>query len=285
MQRGAEGQRLGDRIAAMTARLITTDRMPGLLAQQSGQAGEPDGAPGRAVRWSPSRKVVVAALVVAALSCVGAGAWVARDQPRQIAAAGPQRGVAAETGEPPSLSPGGSLKSPLASAAATASSGGPAGRSNPSGAAIVVDVVGKVQHPGVYRLPVGSRVDDAIKAAGGGRPGVDFSVVNLARKLADGEQVAVGVPGAGTSGDGVAAPSQGSVSGQGGGGSSATPLDLNLASLKQLDGLPGVGPVLAQRIIDWRTAHGRFDSVDQLNAVSGIGDAKFADLRPLVTVG
>jgi competence protein ComEA len=217
---------------------------------------------------------------------VGAGAWVARDQPQQIAAMpGPQRGVAAGTGEPPSLSPGGSLKSPLASAGSTAASGALAGRSTASEAGIVVDVVGKVRHPGVYRLPVGSRVDDAIKAAGGGRPGVDFSRVNLARKLTDGEQVAVGVPGAGASGAFGSAPSQGAVSNQGSAGSATTPLDLNLASLEQLDGLPGVGPVLAQRIIEWRTAHGRFDSVDQLNAVSGIGDAKFADLRPLVTVG
>lgn len=142
---------------------------------------------------------------------------------------------------------------------------------------LVVDVVGKVLHPGVYRLPDGARIDDALRAAGGALRGVDLTPLNLAQKLTDGAQVAVGVAGAPA---GVA----GSASTDSSGTSGSTPVNLNTATVDQLDTLPGVGPVLAQRIVDWRTAHGRFDSVDQLNQVSGIGDAKFADLKSLVTV-
>lgn len=174
---------------------------------------------------------------------------------------------------------GGSLKSPATAVASGAD-------------VIVVDVVGKVRHPGVYRLPGGSRVDDAITAAGGPARGMDLSAVNLARKLADGEQLAVGVPradvapvpGAGGGGAGFG-PGTGAGSGSGAGGvGSGALLNLNTATLDQLDALPGVGPVLAQRILDWRAEHGGFRSVDDLNSVSGIGDASFAKLRPLVTV-
>lgn len=141
---------------------------------------------------------------------------------------------------------------------------------------VVVDVVGKVRRPGVYRLSDGSRVADALQVAGGALPGVDLSRLNLARKLADGEQVAVGVSGAEAAGGPAAtgaAP-----------GTASALVDLNTATVAQLDTLPGVGPVLAQRIVDWRTEHGRFDSVDQLQEVSGIGPSRLADLRPLVTV-
>jgi competence protein ComEA len=141
---------------------------------------------------------------------------------------------------------------------------------------VVVDVVGKVVHPGLVRLPTGSRVDDAVRAAGGAVVGTDLSSLNLARVLVDGEQIAVGVEGA------VDAPA--STDGTGAGSGTAL-INLNTATVAQLDaGLPGVGPVLAQRIVDWRTTHGRFDSVDQLNQVSGVGDTTFSNLRPLVTV-
>jgi competence protein ComEA len=139
----------------------------------------------------------------------------------------------------------------------------------------VVDVAGKVRRPGLYRLRTGSRVDDAVRAAGGALAGVDLSSLNLAAKVVDGQQILVGVaPPAGAAPP--AAP---------GGGPTATagPLDLNSASLDQLETLPGVGPVLAQHIVDWRTAHGGFTSTDQLNDVPGIGDVKFAALQPLVT--
>jgi competence protein ComEA len=135
-------------------------------------------------------------------------------------------------------------------------------------ATIVVAVSGRVQHPGLVRLPAGSRVADAIDAAGGVQPGTDTSALNLARKLSDGELIAVGVPAASD------APA----------GSAGGPVNLNTATLEQLETLPGVGPVLAQHIIDYRDQHGGFTSVDQLRQVTGIGDAKFADLRNRVTV-
>lgn len=145
---------------------------------------------------------------------------------------------------------------------------------------LIVDVVGKVRRPGVYRLMQGARVDDAVRAAGGAVRGFDLTGLNLARKVVDGEQIAVGVQGAAD-----AAPAQGDGVAGGGARSDQTgPLDLNSATVAQLDALPGVGPVLAQRIVDWRTQHARFDSVDQLKSVTGVGDAKFADLQPLVVV-
>ena len=142
-------------------------------------------------------------------------------------------------------------------------------------------MVGRVRHPGIYRLPAGSRVNDAILAAGGAAGGLNMATVNLARRLTDGEQLAIGVAGAGVppaEGNPGAAAAPGPTFG------ADHPLDLNSATETQLDALPGVGPVLAQRIVEWRTAHERFSSVDQLRSVTGIGDSKFADLKPLVIV-
>ena len=139
----------------------------------------------------------------------------------------------------------------------------------PSAAAamLVVDVGGKVRRPGLVRVAAGSRVADAIAAAGGALHPSDLATVNLAAKVTDGQLLLVGVPGAGV----------GSASGASG------PLDINAATADQLDALPGVGPVLAQRIVDWRTQHGGFRSVDDLQQVPGIGARKFADLKALVT--
>jgi competence protein ComEA len=140
-------------------------------------------------------------------------------------------------------------------------------------ATVVVDVAGKVRKPGLVRTRTGARVADVLAAAGGALPGVDLSTLNLARPVADGEQILVGLPGppavAGTPGVG---------------GSSGGQVDLNTATAEQLEELPGVGPVLAQRIVDWRTEHGRFSSVDELQEVSGVGEKKFADIRPHVRV-
>ncbi|MFB6960518.1 helix-hairpin-helix domain-containing protein [Streptomyces sp. NPDC056309] len=150
------------------------------------------------------------------------------------------------------------------------------------GAEIVVDVSGKVRRPGIQRLPAGSRVADALQAAGGVRPGTNTDGLNRARFLADGEQVVVGgpapvavpeAPGTGLAG----------VAGTGAAGTSTAPVSLNRATADQLQTLPGVGPVLARRIIDYRTQHGGFRSVDQLREVSGIGTRRFADLRDLVS--
>jgi competence protein ComEA len=165
-----------------------------------------------------------------------------------------------------------------------------------------VHVVGAVARAGVVRLPPGSRVLDAVTAAGGVSPGADLAQLNLARPVIDGEQVHVpkkgetlpagaspasgtGIPGAagGVGGTG-AAGGVGAGGGAAGGSAAGVPVDLNSADLAALDTLPGVGPVLAQRIVDWRTEHGRFSSVDELGEVSGIGDKLLAQISPKVRV-
>ncbi len=150
-----------------------------------------------------------------------------------------------------------------------------------AGPEIVVDVSGKVRHPGIHRLPAGSRVADALRAAGGVRPGTDLGGLNRARFLVDGEQVVVGGPAPAT-GSTAAGTAAGGAAGTGAAGPPAAPVSLNTATAEQLETLPGVGPVLAQHIIDYRTQHGGFRSVDELRQVSGIGDRRFADLRSLV---
>lgn len=211
-------------------------------------------------------------------------------------------------GEPGvSVAPGSPSASPAVSLALTGAAADLGGRARPTappgrpstsgqdpsgsagGGVVVVDVVGQVRHPVVATLPVGSRVRDAVQAAGGALPGADLSAINSARLLTDGEQVRVPEPGE------VLAPSSGggpgSASGNGSGSGSAPGsagagglVNLNTADLTLLDTLPGVGPVLAQRILDWRTQHQRFTSVDELAEVSGIGEKLLAQLRPKVTV-
>lgn len=142
---------------------------------------------------------------------------------------------------------------------------------------VVVHVVGQVRRPGVATLTAGSRVAEAIKAAGGALPGADLAAVNLARLVVDGEQIRVPKPGE-VMGQAPGAP--GAASGDPAGGL----VNLNSADLAALDTLPGVGPVLAQRILSWRAEHGRFSRVDELGEVSGIGDKLLAQLTPKVTV-
>jgi competence protein ComEA len=148
---------------------------------------------------------------------------------------------------------------------------------------VVVHVVGQVKRPGLVRLAAGARVADAIAAAGGARPSADLSGLNLARVVVDGEQVQVLAPGeapvAGAPGPGTAGGAGAAASGAGGG-----LVNLNTADLAALDTLPGVGPVLAQRILDWRAEHGRFTSVEELGEVTGIGDKLYAQIRPKVTL-
>ncbi|MBO0827960.1 MAG: helix-hairpin-helix domain-containing protein [Streptosporangiales bacterium] len=219
-----------------TLRAAALDRLPPTL---------------RGVRVGPGRRGLYALLVVALLAvAVGGASWW---RSRSVPSALPPVAVR-------SVAPSG------ATAASSATS---------TPRLIVVDVVGKVRRPGIVRLPDGSRVYDAIRAAGGVKGRADTSGLNLARRLVDGEQVVVGV----AASPGASPPV--------GGSSSTAPgakVDLNTATLEQLDGLPGVGPVLAQRILDYRTKIGSFASVSQLNEVSGIGPARYADLEPLVTV-
>lgn len=164
-------------------------------------------------------------------------------------------------------------------AAGSVVSGGGSATAGPAGTEIVVDVSGKVREPGIQRLPAGSRVADALKAAGGVRPGTNTDTLNRARFLVDGEQVVVGGPAAPAP---APAPGMGGPVAGGPAGTAAAPVSLNTASVDQLDTLPGVGPVLAQHIVDYRTQHGGFRSVNELREVNGIGDRRFADLRNLV---
>ena len=224
---------------------------------------------------SPHRRAVKALAVVAAF-VVGISAflaWRARPSTVSVATGAAPAATAGVVGGSPNIS--GPTVTPSSSATNAAT-------------VLVVAVEGKVRHPGLVRLPAGSRIADAIEAAGGAEPGTDLSFVNLAQKVVDGELIVIGM----TPPPGVAATSGSTSSGSGGsgaGGSGGTaqpgaPINVNTATEADLDTLPGIGPALAQRIIEYRTQHGAFRSVDELRNVSGIGDAKFAEIKDLVTV-
>jgi competence protein ComEA len=204
--------------------------------ESAGSGASTVGALLRSGRIDPGRHGALALAVVALVAAVVAGAVLLRGRPSEQPLAVPAVAGSALTSAGPQL---------------------------------VVDVAGKVRRPGLVRLPAGARVDDALRAAGGVLPGVSTGALNLARKLADGEQVLVGL-------DGSAAPA--------GSGAPAGLLDLNTASAKDLDALPGIGPVLADKIVSWRTEHGRFASVDQLREVGGIGESKYQALKAKVRV-
>ena len=138
---------------------------------------------------------------------------------------------------------------------------------------LVIDVAGAVRRPGLYRLPQGSRIADAVARAGGATGKAALDGVNLAAPLADGEQVIVPQHVAG----GAAAAPAGTT-----GAPTSGPVSLSTATAEQLDALPGIGPVTAQKILDYRLKHGAFHSVDELDAISGIGPAKLDQLRDLV---
>ena len=143
-------------------------------------------------------------------------------------------------------------------------------------ARVVVDVVGAVRRPGLYRLEQGSRIADAVARAGGATPKAELAQVNLAAPLADGEQVVIPKRGAPEI---APAGAPGSPAGAGPG---AAPIQLSTATLEQLDTLPGVGPATAQKILDYRAKHGAFSSIEELDAVSGIGPKRLDQLRDLV---
>jgi competence protein ComEA len=248
------------------------DREP--EAGDVGEVGEvavAAGVPGRAVR----PLAAVAAAVVAVL--VGVAAWL----------------NARGSGEVVELAPRGSRSASssasTASPASTASSGAvplSVASPSPSPSGVVVDVEGRVRRPGLQRLPPGSRVADAVRAAGGTTSGAVLTALNLARLVADGEQVVVPGPGdpATIPGTGAGAGAPASGGGAGYGGPASGPLDLNAATQTGLDALPGIGPVLAERIVAWRTQHGRFTAVEELAEVPGIGPKALERLRPLVRV-
>jgi competence protein ComEA len=151
----------------------------------------------------------------------------------------------------------------------------------PTSTVVVVHVAGAVRSPGVIEMQPGSRIVDAIEAAGGASADAEVARLNLASPLTDGQQVYV--PRAGEAVPTVPAPNGGDPSGSGD-PSNSGPVNLNTATLTDLDALPGIGPTTAQAIIDWRAENGPFATVDDLLEVRGIGDAKLADLRDLVTV-
>ncbi|MFK0262706.1 helix-hairpin-helix domain-containing protein [Streptomyces angustmyceticus] len=219
----------------------------------------------------------LAALVLVLVLAVGFAVqhfWAGRPEPVRAPAAERPPAAADRTPRSPSL--------PSSSAAVT--SHGPSGG---AGRQLVVDVTGKVRNPGIHRMPPGSRVIDALQAAGGVLRGAGTSGLNRARLLTDGEQIVVGAGAGAGGGGGTSGPSGAGADGPGSGppgagGGPAGPVSLSTASEQQLDSLPGVGPVLARHIVEFRTQHGGFTSVDQLRQVTGIGDRRFADLRPLV---
>jgi competence protein ComEA len=150
----------------------------------------------------------------------------------------------------------------------------PVRSTKPAVAQVVVDVVGAVRRPGLYHLRQGTRIADAVALAGGSTPKADLALVNLAAPIADGEQIVV--PSRSPVGGAIAASPPAA------GASPTAPLDLNSATAEQLDGLPGVGPATAAKIIAFRQAHGAFHSVDELDAVPGIGPSRIAQLKGLV---
>jgi competence protein ComEA len=195
-----------------------------------------------------SRTELVALIGVVAVTLAGAGTWYLRSLPKPVEVrAAPER--------PPAPAPG-ATSSPAA--------------------VILVDVAGWVRRPGVYEFADGARVIDAVQAAGGARPGAFLQSLNLAALLVDGTHILVPK-------EGEAAPAP--VGGEVGGGSAPGGLvNVNAATAVELETLPGVGEVIAQAIVDYRTQNGPFTVVDQLLDVSGIGDATLEDIRELVTV-
>ncbi|TDC83145.1 ComEA family DNA-binding protein [Micromonospora sp. KC606] len=211
--------------------------------------------------FDPGRRGVRALAVVSVVVVFGAGLWAWRSRPE----AEPVRPSAPAVPEASVLA--GASVAPEAAASLTGE--------------LVVAVAGKVRRPGLVRVPAGARVADAVQAAGGALPGVDVALLNPARKVSDGELILVGVaapPGVTMPAAPGAPPAAGAAPGPG------ERLNLNTATLAQLDALPGVGPVLAQRILTHRDQHGGFRSVGDLRRVDGIGDARYEQLKDLVTV-
>jgi competence protein ComEA len=215
-------------------------------------------APGPAVRLDPGRRGARSLWIAGLLAALLLAGWTWLDRPRVEPVDDP--GTATPTAT-------------VTAAPATPS----VGEAADTASTLVVSVVGLVARPGLVTLPSGSRVADAIAAAGGLLPEADPASVNLAAVVADGQQIAVGVPGAAT---GSSATAAGTAAGTAPGG----PVNLNTATAADLDALPGIGPVLAQRIVTYREQQGRFTSVEQLDDVPGIGPSIYDQLKSLVTV-
>lgn len=236
-------------------------------------------------RWSPhatlSRRSVLTLIVVGVLAVTAV--LVLHDRPTTVPA--PEM-VARSASAAASGAPGGDAAAGAEDAAegggAAGAEGGAAGaapQAGPSGgpgADLVVHVGGEVEEPGLYTLPPDSRVADAVEEAGGALPDADLDLLNLARTLLDGEQILVGVPPpAGAAGTGTP--------GAGGAAGTGAPVDVNRADSALLETLPGVGPVIARNIVEYREAHGPFSSVEDLINVDRIGEKVLANLAPHAT--
>lgn len=239
----------------------------------------------------------VVLLVVLTLGAIGAGLLVLRAAQPAVVPLPPPAVMPVTTALPTAATPTagpspGSLPLPAATPLADPTAapgvvvtGAPTAVATAAPEVVVVHVVGRVRDPGVVHVPVGSRVVDAVQAAGGALRGVALTSLNLARPVLDGEQVVVGLPPA--SGAPVTAvPTLPSVSPPGTDvePTDTVPLDLNTATAEQLETLPGIGEVLAQSILDWRAQNGGFTAVEELLEVSGIGDSTLADIEHLVRV-
>lgn len=214
------------------------------------------------------------------IAAVLAGAWfwwqVSQGEPHVI----PLSDVSA-AGSPPGAPGGTTDKPPEGDVPA-----GP-GAGDPSAGILIVHVAGAVASPGVVQLPSGSRVHEALAAAGGGTSAADLNRLNLAALLADGQKVYVPLPGEPLPSDSSGIAAGPSAGGAGSGGAASGPggtTNLNTAGIEELDALPKVGPVLAQRIVDWRKEHGPFKTVEELDAVDGVGPKMLETLLPLVSV-
>ena len=233
-------------------------------------AAETSGSPSvpgwvAAVRADPGRAGVIALAVLGAVAVLVTVFTVWRDSPPPVSSAN---------------------LPPVQMVSSASPTPGPA-----ADAPVVVSVVGLVHKPGLVTLSAGARIADALDAAGGVVDGADLIGLNMARRLTDGEQIIVGIapapgqpPTMGSSADGPPESAAPPASGQSGGAAAGEPVNLNTATVEQLDTLPGVGPVTAAAIIAWRDANGAFTSVDQLGDVEGIGPARLAKLRDLVHV-
>ncbi|WP_104087388.1 ComEA family DNA-binding protein [Arthrobacter sp. GMC3] len=250
-----------------------------------GTPGGSGGAAAKGPRWTTSLRAVVLLLAIAV--AVVAVLWL-----QQVGVSGAAEQLASQEAPKLGVPPLSAGTAPPGTTAVTSSpvSEVPLPAPGQSGAGVVVHVVGAVQHPGVVSLPAGSRVLAAITAAGGALPSAQLQALNLAALVQDGaqilvptqEQVDAGIPsGLGASGSSsVGAAETGEDPGRKGG--SGGLINLNTATAAQLDVLPGVGPVLAERIVQWRKDHGPFKAAEELDAVPGIGAKMLATLRPLV---
>lgn len=257
----------------------------------------------RGSRLNPGSRGAVALAAVAAFAAIAAaiGAWsqrpVVEPTPDLPVASGVAHhsSMAPPSARPPGRQSGGRAPALDPAVPATSTAGG----------LIVVSMIGRVAHPGLVSLPSGARVADAVHAAGDVVAGTDLHGLNLARRLEDGEQLDIGAVDPAANGATGAAASSGGAGSSAGSASPESPglngsakagnrsrtrsspsgkVNLNRASVEQFLGLAGVGPVTAQRIVDWRSQHGQFTAIDQLREVGGIGPAKFARLKDQVTL-